>query len=158
MLLGQLCKNNAESYDLNYSSLFILPGLTSLFFSYDLSSPGSARQQSGTGGGIPVTPVVAAAPAAVPSATAAAPAAALQAIQIAPVIYGAGVIAAVGAFMAIPTVAPPVTNQGVPTGLPQPGTPLGGGPPIATSAVSISALSLVPPGLIPVAIFPPFAR
>ena len=157
MLLGQLCKNNAESYDLNYSSLFILPGLTSLFFSYDLSSPGSARQQSGTGGGIPDTPVVAAAPAAV-AVAAPGPPYALQAIQIAPVIYGAGVIAAVGAFMAIPTVAPPVTNQGVPTGLPQPGTPFGGGPPIATSAVSISALSLVPPGLIPVAIFPPFAR
>lgn len=80
------------------------------------------------------------------------------ALQMAPVVYGAGALAAAGIFMATPTVAPLVTNQAVPNGFPQPGTPFGGGLPIGNSATSIAALSLVPAGLIPVAIFPPFVR
>ena len=87
-----------------------------------------------------------------------APPYAVQALHIAPVVYGAGALAAAGIFMAVPTVAPLVTNQGVPFGFPQPGTPFGGGLPIGNSVTAIAALSLVPPGLLPVAIFPPYAR
>ena len=74
------------------------------------------------------------------------------------VIYGLSTLVAAAAFLAVPTVPPLVTSQGVPPSFPQPGTPSGGGLPIPISAAAISALSLVPFGLVPVAVFPPFSR
>ncbi len=83
---------------------------------------------------------------------------ALQILAIVPVAYGIGGIIAAGAFAAIPTAPPRITIQGVPPSSPQPGTPFGGGLPVATSTSSTAALALVPFGLIPVAVFPPFSR
>ena len=73
-------------------------------------------------------------------------------------VVGVGAVVAGGAIIAMPPIQPLVTAQGVPQGVPQPGTPFGGGPPLPTSAASVAALALVPFGLIPVAVFPPFAR
>ena len=81
-----------------------------------------------------------------------------QAIQVGSAVVGVGAVVAGGAIIAMPPIQPLVTAQGVPQGVPQPGTPFGGGPPVPTSAASVAALALVPFGLIPVAVFPPFAR
>ena len=81
-----------------------------------------------------------------------------QAIQVGSTAAGVGAIVAGGAIIAMPPIQPLVTAQGIPQGVPQPGTPFGGAPPVPTSAGSVAALALVPLGLIPVAVFPPFAR
>jgi hypothetical protein len=52
---------------------------------------------------------------------------------------------------------PLVTQNGIPPGNPQPGTPGGGAPPNINTQTGLQALALVPLGTLPVAIFPPYA-